>query len=480
MFKIFNKFILVYFPSVLLLIVFSLFFGKVAHAATLSLMPTSSSISVGNIVSIKVVVNTSGKYINNGEASIQFPTDLLEVVSISKNSSIFSLWVEEPSFSNYNGKISFNGGVPTPGFIGSNGTIASVTFKAKKAGTASVIFGDAAIRENDGFGTDILTSKNSGIIQIGAVKEIEIPPKNIPENNTNENIPIKSFTPSIRFKDVQGIIKLSDEKYFTNVDYFTIQLDDNTNFKVKKDQLVNYEYYLPVLNEGNHEVVIVTFDKIGKYIEHTLNFTSPSLIAPKLSTDRQEITDGEFVTILGKTSYVNREVEVILESKGKELYRYTQISSSDGSFSIVTDKINTIGSVSISARVNFSETVKSLISEKIYVKVNETKFIEITRVIFWLIVIIILLIILLFILYLGWHKFFSLKRKIDKDLEDTRGEVHKAMILLREELGNQLEILEKVKEDRALNNKEEKIFKELEKNIDDIEDFIEKKIKKIM
>ena len=32
-------------------------------------------------------------------------------------------------------------------------------------------------------GTDILTTKNSGIIQIGAVKEVEIPPKNIQENN---------------------------------------------------------------------------------------------------------------------------------------------------------------------------------------------------------------------------------------------------------------------------------------------------------
>lgn len=480
MFKTINKLILKYFSAVLLLVVFSLFFFKHVEAATLSLMPTSSSVSVGNIVSIKVVVNTSGKYINNGEASIQFPTDLLEVVSISKNSSIFSLWVEEPSFSNYTGKISFNGGVPNPGFVGSSGTIASITFKAKKVGSASVIFGDAAIRENDGLGTDILTSKNSGIIQIGAVKDIEVPSKNIPENNIDENVVVKSFTPSIRFKDIQGIIKLSDEKYFSSVDYYTIQLDDNTTYKVKKDQLVNYEYYLPFLNEGSHSVIIVSFDKIGKYVEHTLTFVSPSLVAPKLSIDRGEITDGEFVTITGKTAYSNREVEVVLESKGKEIYKYIQITSSDGSFSVVTDKINTIGSVSIFARVNFSEMVKSQLSEKIYLKVNETKFIEITRVIFWLIIIIILLIILLFIMYLGWHKFFSLKKRIDKDLEDTRGEVHKSMLLLKDELGNQLEALEKVKVDRTLNNKEEKIFKELEKNIDDIEDFIEKKIKKIM
>lgn len=479
MFKIFNKIILKYFPAVLLLVVFSLFFAKHVEAASLSLMPTSSSVSVGNIVSIKVVVNTNGKYINNGEAAILFPTDLLEVVSISKNSSIFSLWVEEPIFSNYTGKISFNGGVPTPGFIGNNGTIASITFKAKKVGTASVIFGDSAIRENDGLGTDILTVKNPGIVQIGAVKEIEIPPKDIQKNEIDENLIVKSFTPSVRFKDIQGIIELSDKKSFSSADYYTIQLDGNTNYKVKKDQLINYEYYLPVLNEGGHDVVIVSFDKTGKYTEHVLAFMSPSIMATNLSIDKEEITEGEFVTISGKSTYPNREVEVILESKGKEIYRYTQNTSKDGSFSVITDKINTIGSVSISARVIFSETVKSQLSEKVYLKVSETKFIEITRVIFWLIIIIILLIALLLALYLGWYKFLSLKKKIDKDLENTMEEVHKAMLLLREELSNQLEILEKAKKDRILNDKEEKIFKELEKNIDDIENFIEEKLKKL-
>ncbi len=116
-------------------------FPQKSNAATLSLAPSTSTVTVGNIVSIGVKVNTQGKYINNGEVVIQFPTDLLEVISISKSSSIFSLWVEEPSFSNATGRISFNGGVANPGFNGSSGTIASITFKAKKAGSASLIYG---------------------------------------------------------------------------------------------------------------------------------------------------------------------------------------------------------------------------------------------------------------------------------------------------------------------------------------------------
>jgi len=85
---------------------------------------------------------------------------MLEVLSIAKTSSIFSLWVEEPSFSNYTGKITFNGGAPTPGFTGANGNILSITFKAKEQGTAYVAFANGTVRKNDGLGTDI----TSGLI----------------------------------------------------------------------------------------------------------------------------------------------------------------------------------------------------------------------------------------------------------------------------------------------------------------------------
>jgi len=59
-------------------------------------------------------------------------------------------------------------------------------------------------------------------------------------------------------------------------------------------------------------------------------------------------------------------------------------------------------------------------------------------------------------------------------------EVHKAMLLLKEELNDQLKSLEKVKVDRNLNEKEEAIFNEIKENIDGIDDFVEKKLKKLI
>ena len=144
---------------------------------------------------MSVILNSEGVAINNAEAKIIFPTDLLEVISISKGNSIFSFWVEEPIYSNLTGAITFNGGIPTPGFTGSNGTVISVVAKAKKAGRADLIFSDATVRANDGLGTDV-TSPVRGI-SINVSPGEQIAPTNLKtgkQAETQELVEIKSIS----------------------------------------------------------------------------------------------------------------------------------------------------------------------------------------------------------------------------------------------------------------------------------------------
>lgn len=169
-----NKFRLFAFVSVFF------FAGSFVDAATLKINASSINLSPGSITTLSVVANSEGIPINNAEAKIIFPADLLEVVSISKGGSIFSLWVEDPAYSNSTGIITFNGGVPTPGFNGSNGTVLSFVVKAKKAGQADILFSDAAVRADDGFGTDVLNSRTGRTLSIAAkedpvVKETPVP-----------------------------------------------------------------------------------------------------------------------------------------------------------------------------------------------------------------------------------------------------------------------------------------------------------------
>ena len=135
--------------------VFLLFGAREANAATLYFSPSSGNFSVGNILTVNILVNTENAYINNAEATVNFPSSLLEIISISKSGSVFTLWVEDPTFSNNAGTLSFNGGLPTPGFNGANGKILSAVFRVKRAGSATVAFSSPAVRANDGYGTNV-------------------------------------------------------------------------------------------------------------------------------------------------------------------------------------------------------------------------------------------------------------------------------------------------------------------------------------
>ncbi len=138
-----------------------------AEAATLSLSPSTGVYTSGSTFSVKVMVNTGGQSVNAADGVVSFNPKELSVVSINRSSSIFNLWVAEPSFSNSAGTISFSGGSPA-GFTGQTGSIMTVTFRAAGAGTARVNYKSGSVLANDGRGTNILTSMNGGTYTIQA------------------------------------------------------------------------------------------------------------------------------------------------------------------------------------------------------------------------------------------------------------------------------------------------------------------------
>ncbi len=160
---------------------------KTTLAATLRLTPGTGVYTTGGTFSVSVIVDSAGKSINAAEGTLSFDPSQLTVISASRGNSIFSLWVTEPSFSNSAGTVSFSGGSPA-GYSGSGGTVMSVTFRAKTAGTARLTFSQGAVLANDGKGTNVLTNMSSGSYTIGAqnttpqAEVIEyVPPANTPK-----------------------------------------------------------------------------------------------------------------------------------------------------------------------------------------------------------------------------------------------------------------------------------------------------------
>ena len=167
--------------SILLFLLSIFFLPTSAHgAAEMYLNLDKSQVSEQGDFTGTIYVSTGGSAINNAEGTIRFPTDLMSVSSLNVVGSIFNIWVEQPGFSNTNGTISFNGGLPTPGYVGQSGPIITVRFKSKKTGVANITFESPAVRANDGKGTDILSQTRSASISIVASSPAAVP-ETVPE-----------------------------------------------------------------------------------------------------------------------------------------------------------------------------------------------------------------------------------------------------------------------------------------------------------
>ncbi|MBI2474124.1 MAG: hypothetical protein HYV68_00310 [Candidatus Taylorbacteria bacterium] len=144
--------------------------------ASLFISPASGDYRVGTNFSVLVNVNSGGMPINASTAQINFDRSKLSVVSVGYSQSVFKLWPAEPEFDNNAGTIIFSGGLPSPGFTGSDGALLRITFRPKAAGSASVVFVNGSVLANDGIGTNIADSLRGAVYRIQeAVKPTPAP-----------------------------------------------------------------------------------------------------------------------------------------------------------------------------------------------------------------------------------------------------------------------------------------------------------------
>lgn len=237
------------------LLISFLFLGiSSVDAASLSLSSQKTQYNVDDVFDVYVNLNTDNQFVNSGEANMSFDKDILSVVSVNNSASIFSMWPEKPSFSNVNGNIAFNGGLPNPGFSGSKGQIVKITFKAKKGGSADIIIGGGSVYLNDGSGTDVLTSKRGITIHVNEkiavtettnvldLKNIKTQPATTTTNsNISNNVPGKNLPglPDINIQDGPSV----DE--WINRNSFTVEWDIPRNVDAVQFSIDNKEDSIP-------------------------------------------------------------------------------------------------------------------------------------------------------------------------------------------------------------------------------------------
>lgn len=126
--------------------------------ASLYVSPLQASPRVNDNFTVTIKTDSLSQPINAASGHLSYNPDRLEIINISKIGSVFNIWLEEPNYSNLEGVLRFQGGLPAPGFIGNGGTVLHIIFKAKTPGVTSLVWKKAEILAHDGKGTNILTN----------------------------------------------------------------------------------------------------------------------------------------------------------------------------------------------------------------------------------------------------------------------------------------------------------------------------------
>lgn len=131
--------------------------------ATLFLSPRIESVLVGSTFDVSVFLDTHNNSVNTVELSLKFPSDKLTIVRPSGAKSFFSVWLESPTYSNTEGRLSLIGGIPK-GITTESGLVTTITFKVKATGNAVVeVLPSSKVLANDGLATNILSGFGRGI-----------------------------------------------------------------------------------------------------------------------------------------------------------------------------------------------------------------------------------------------------------------------------------------------------------------------------
>ena len=464
-----------------------MFFGFLpisADAATLSFSPASGSYTVGQTLSVSVYVGSADQTMNAASGVISFPPDKLEVTSLSKTGSIFTLWVQEPSFSNSVGTINFEGVVLNPGFKGAKGKVLAINFKIKAAGVASLSFSSGSVLANDGKGTNILSSLGKAQFSLGgaapSVSKTTIP-------SAVSGIPPAPAISSPTHPDPNKWYNNSSPKFIWTLskDIIATRILYDKNPGTKPTVLYNppiSEKEISKVKDGMYYFHVQLRNKNGwgniSHFQFQIDTESPEPFAIKFidgietKNPRPTVVFDTTDSLSGVNYYKIKIGEGEFFPVAPEVVKsnpYTLPLQNPGKRSILVQAYDNAGNYAV-ATEEFTILPAPEVAEKTETKI--TKFPVI-------IIFIIAFLFLLLVFWYGWYKFLRLRRTVKKGVREAESALHKSSDLLKEDIREQIKMLEKTRTKRQLTKEEERIVKRLRKDLDEAEKFIRKEIEDI-
>lgn len=470
-----------------LFITLALFFTQTVFAAELKLSPSQGSYKVGDTIKVRIVLSSPSESANAISGKLSFSKEILSLTSVSKTNSLIGLWAVNPNFSNANGSIDMEGIILT-GYAGTNGTVLSLSFKAKAVGDANIKFTSSSILANDGQGTNILTGAGQANFNISKAADKVV---------VSENSKSVVQSPSIK---IQELKKKDEMDAFSSFLITSVGKKEASSYKIEIDNVespwLNSDsgiFQTPALAKGTHTLKVSMVTVNSDIISNSVYFSIKSILVPVFTEFAQTVKEKDYIVVKG---IADPNINVVISSKinpfdivsvGSALPEEDKIqkqeiivkSDDKGLFTYVSEKA-LAGIYEITAHSVVEDGIESAKSLPISIKVvpASTPISNMIVSAFSTVIPIVALLILLSILAIwGWYKVLHYHEHSRAKLLHTKSIINKSFDILDDDVNEQIRILKKIKALQPLTPDERTFANQFKKDIEDSEKVILNEIK---
>ncbi len=384
---------------------------------------------------------------NAASGDISFPSDKLQVLSVSKTDSIMNLWIRDPSFSNseVGGDVHFEGIVLNPGFTGTAGNLVTIAFEAIAPGDVPISFSSGAVLANDGNGTNILNSMQSGDVTVVPGSVTRSPSGSDQVSGSNLATTTKISLAPLSLSELPDQDPTDPQPIFTwyaagassrNVTY-TVKIGDGDWFNATTILVPHEknEYQLPLqAPTPSTELTVVASDPAGDSASSTISFSVAPIPSPSIDDFTRQVPSSDQLFSVEGTAPSGTTIRIYLQ-KSNTMLVYTAPTDDSGRWSIANEAAMTSGMWKFYAQARNAQGALSKTTPQYSVRVNGWFDDLFGKIVEWSILCLVI------ILLLGAIVFLALI--IVHQIRKWRVSSNKEVIELENRLRNDLQRIEK-------------------------------------
>lgn len=266
----------------------------------------------------------------------------------------------------------------------------------------------------------------------------------------------------------------------SGVSHYEIALDGGEAKEWTDDD--SGSYTLSQVEPGEHTILVKAVDFAGNHLIESLEFTVDALPPPTLIEVPSELTSGTVLSVKGKAQ-PDADVTIYVTENDKSPIARSVHSNDEGSFSYVHDETVIDGIYKIAAQVTDKRGAKSPLSNQAAVAVQAPTLVVFgERAVSALSIIVPLTglsVVLLLILLYGLSRVRKYRLGVTQETTEAEDVLHKTFDALREQVKDELRMLDRADKKRTLTEEEEQLRIRFKEMFDIAEEAVGKEIRDI-